>query len=234
LAALRVGKSVFLEKPMALAEPELDELLDAWRASGRVLQVGFNRRFAPTYQWLKPQLRGPFTLSYRVNAGAVAPGSWQLDPHQGGGRLIGEVCHMVDLLFDLVGAPVVSVHAVGGSAGDDVVITLRFADGSVGAIAYASGGDPGLPKERLEVFGTRRAAVLDDFSSAHVFSSGRRLRFGGRVASQDKGHAAEMTAFLEAVRRGGPSPVDPDGAAHVTRVTFAAVESVRSGLSVNL
>ncbi len=233
-AALRAGKAVFLEKPMALDEHDLEVLLEAWRNSGRVLQVGFNRRFAPGYRWLKGSFDGPLVMSYRVNAGAVAPGSWVLDPELGGGRVIGEVCHMVDLLFDLAGARLVSVHAQPGSAGDDVVLTLAFEDGSVGTIVYASGGDRTLPKERLEVFGSGRAGILDDFLRAQLFAGGRKTSYGGRFGSQDKGHAAELQAFVEALRKGERSPVDPEGSAHVTRVTFAAVESLHSGLPVRL
>jgi predicted dehydrogenase/threonine dehydrogenase-like Zn-dependent dehydrogenase len=233
-AALRAGKAVFLEKPMALTEAELDDLMAAWRGSGRVLQVGFNRRFAPSYRWLKQAMRAPLVMSYRVNAGAVAADSWVVDPRQGGGRLLGEVCHMVDVLYDLVGAPIVSVHAQAGAAGDDMVLTLSFEDGSVGTIVYASGGDRGMPKERLEVLGGGRAAVLDDFVKAELHAGGRTTRSGGRLAIQDKGHAAELEAFLTSVRNGQLSPVDPEGAAHVTRVTFAAVESARSGLPVHL
>src|SRR5579859_187487 len=235
-AALRAGKAVFLEKPMALAGPELDDLLAAWQASGGVLQLGFNRRFAPTYQRLKARFAGrraPLVMVYRVNAGAVAPTSWIVDPSEGGGRLIGEVCHMVDLLVDLAGARVASVFAQAAPAAvDDVVLTLGFGDGSIGTIVYASGGDRSLPKEALEVLGGGVAAVLDDFRTLTVHANGRRTRVGGQFAHQDKGHAAELSAFLDAVRLGRSSPVNPEDAAHVTRVTFAAVESVRTGLPV--
>ncbi len=240
-AALRAGKSVFLEKPMALSVAELDELLDAWRTSGRVLQVGFNRRFAPTYQQLKArfpasQRRGALVMAFRVNAGAVAPRSWVVDPVQGGGRLIGEVCHMIDLLVDLVGAPATLVYAQPMAAGsaDDVLVSLSFGDGSIGTIVYASGGDRSLPKEQLEVLGGGSAAVLDDFRTLRLHAGGRATRIGGRLAHQDKGHAAELASFLNAVRAGRASPVDPEGAAHVTRITFAAVESARTGMPVSL
>ncbi|HTD76497.1 MAG TPA: Gfo/Idh/MocA family oxidoreductase, partial [Chloroflexota bacterium] len=279
-AALRAGKSVFLEKPMALSADQLEDLLEAWRSGGRILQVGFNRRFAPTYQRLKAEFaarRDPLVMTYRVNAGPVSPTSWVVDPVQGGGRLVGEVCHMVDLLVDLTDARVTSVYAepISAATGDDVVLTLRFADGSIGTIVYASGGDRSLPKEQLEVLGGGRAAVLDDFRTLRVYAGGgvKRLevrptsRFslqvaGGRTSSdrpgpetrpinvmmkwfsaaalgrrfavQDKGHAAELAAFVEAVRHGKPSPVDPETAAHVTRVTFAAVESARSGVPIKV
>jgi polar amino acid transport system substrate-binding protein len=237
-AALRAGKSVFLEKPMALTLAELEELMNAWQSSGRMLQVGFNRRFARSYVPLKQTFAGrrsPLVMVYRVNAGAVAPGSWVVDPVHGGGRLIGEVCHMLDLLYDLAGARILSVFAQPlRSGGDDsVVLMLSFDDGSVGTIAYASGGDRSLPKERLEVLGNGQAAVLEDFRSLHLHARGRTSRLGGGLmAAQDKGHAAELRAFFDALRSGGASPVDPRGAAHVTRATFAAVESARSGLPV--
>jgi predicted dehydrogenase len=223
---------------MALAEEELEDLLAACRTSGGILQVGFNRRFAPTYQRLKARYAGrraSLVMAYRVNAGAVAPTSWIVDPVQGGGRVVGEVCHMVDLLVDLASAPVASVYAQAGSgSADDVVLTLSFGDGSIGTIVYASGGDRSLPKEYLEVLGGGTAAILDDFRTLRLHSSGQTSRPAGQFSRQDKGHTAELSAFLEAVRSGKPSPINPEDAAHVTRVTFAAVESIRIGQRVDL
>jgi predicted dehydrogenase len=237
-AALQAGKSVFLEKPMALDAGELETLMDVWRASGGILQVGFNRRFAPSFQRIKAGFAGrrpPLVMAYRVNAGRVAPSSWVVDPVEGGGRLVGEVCHMLDTLVDLAGAPVVSVFTqpVAGVP-DDVVLSLAFADGSIGSIVYASGGDRSMPKEYLEVLGGGRSAILDDFRTVRLYAGGSIARVGGRLARQDKGHAAELSAFVEAVRRGGASPLDPEIAAHVTRVTFAAVESAQTGLPVEV
>jgi predicted dehydrogenase len=175
-------------------------------------------------------------MAYRVNAGAVAPTSWVNDPVQGGGRLIGEVCHMLDLLVDLARTPVTSVFTQPIATGfaDDLLLSLSFGDGSIGTIVYTSGGDQSMPKERLEVIGGGVAAVLDDFRTVRLHVAGRANRVGGRLARQDKGHIAELTAFFNAVRSGSPSPVDPDNAAHITRVTFAAVESARTGLPVAL
>lgn len=239
-AALRAGKAVFLEKPMALSEEGVDDLLAVTRESGRVLQVGFNRRFAPLVERVRAAFRqrqGPLTLSYRVNAGTAAPGSWVLDPEQGGGRLVGEVCHMVDTLYSLVGAPVTEVYArtlprPPSEAADDVLLTLTFQDGSIASIAYAASGDRSLAKERLEVFGDRRAVVLDDFQRLTLHQGGRTETHAQRV--QDKGHAAELRAFADAVLQGSPSPLDPREAAHVTRVTFAALRSARAALPVAL
>ena len=240
--ALRRGLSVFVEKPLALDEHGLAEVMDAWRATNHVLMVGFNRRFSPTLRRLKAHFatrRAPLVMAYRVNAGRLPPSSWVLDPIQGGGRLLGEVCHMVDLLASLAQAPVRSVFCQplprpAGPAADDLVLSLTFADGSLGSIVYASGGDRALTKERLEVFGDGRSAVLDDFRSLELQAGGRATRVGGRFAHQDKGHTAELRAFLEAVHKGGPSPINPEDAAHVTRVTLAAVESAHTGLPVTL
>src|SRR6202011_741739 len=143
--------------------------------------------FAPTYQELKArfaQRRGPLVMAYRVNAGAVAPTSWIVDPVQGGGRLVGEVYHMVDLLVDLAGAPVVSVYAQAAASvsADDVVLTLSFGDGSIGTIVYASGGDRSLPKEYLEVLGGGTAAVLDDFRTVRLHARGQTRRLGGQFS----------------------------------------------------
>ena len=243
VAALRAGKAVFLEKPMALSESELDAVLEAWRSSGRLLMVGFNRRFAPTYQQLVAAFagrRGPLVMTYRVNAGAVPRGAWVLDPAQGGGRLIGEACHMVDLMQHLAGAPVELVHTqplpgIHSEVADDFLLTLTFRDGSIGSLTYASGGDRSLPKERFEVFCGGRVAVIDDFRSLELHAGGRRRSSGqGLLAKQDKGHTAELEAFLDAVHHGKPSPIHPEAAAHVTRVTFAAVESARTGLPVSV
>jgi predicted dehydrogenase/threonine dehydrogenase-like Zn-dependent dehydrogenase len=239
-AALRAGKAVFLEKPMALTGPELEDVLDAWRSSGRPLQLGFNRRFAPTYQRLKASFarrNGPLVMAYRVNAGAVAPTSWVVDPVQGGGRIVGEVCHMVDVLVDLTGAAVTTVYAQAvpsSVSGDDALVTLNFGDGSIGSIIYASNGDRSLPKEQLEVLGGGKAAVLDDFRTVRLYAGGKLTVVGGRFARQDKGHATELGAFLHAVRAGAASPIHPEQSAHVTRVTFAALESVQTGEPVRV
>ena len=211
-AALRAGKAVFLEKPMALNAAELDDVLDAWRASGRVAAARLQPSLRANVPAAQGQLRrptGPLVMAYRVNAGAVAPTSWVVDPVQGGGRLVGEVCHMLDLLVDLAGAR----GDLGlrrrlrlGATGDDVRADAAFDDGSIGTIVYASGGDRSLPKEQLEVLGGGRSAVLDDFRTLRLYAGGSGAACGGRFATQDKGHAAELAAFLEAVRQAGRRP----------------------------
>jgi len=231
--ALRAGKDVFLEKPLGLSRAELDDLIRAVRETGRFLMVGFNRRFAPTYRALRERFRGragPLHAVYRVNAGPLPAEHWTLDPEEGGGRILGEVCHFVDLLLHLAGTEPVRVSAEPLPA-DGVTATVRFRDGTVGTVVYATAGDSGIGKERLEVFGDGTAAVLDNFRAVHASANGRRRRL---KAPAGKGHREEILAFLDAVRNGGPSPVPIGQAAWSTRATLAIQESISCGGSVEL
>jgi predicted dehydrogenase len=237
-AALRCGKAVFCEKPLALHRHELGEL-EAAVHDGSVLMVGFNRRFAPLTERLLGELgaAGGRALSARVNAGPLPADHWLHDVEEGGGRLLGEGCHFVDLLCHLAGAPPVSVHAVATpvherplETSDDVGATLRFADGSVATLLYSGSGDPRLPKERVEAFGGGLAAVLDDFRRLELYRGGRRTVVKG---AQDKGHRAQVARFLEAV--GGRAAAPPvDSYLDSTRATLALAESLRTGLPVDL
>ncbi len=235
IAALNAGKHVFVEKPLALNENALAELLAARERAGRLLMVGFNRRFSPLARELEKRLscrKTPLVLHYRINAGPIAPESWVKDPAVGGGRIVGEACHMVDLVSFLCGAVPVRVYAErAGQSDDDVSITLRLSDGSVATIDYVATGDPAYPKERLEVLGDGAVATLDDFRTLD-FAKGRRQRMTSLL--KDKGHAAEAVAFVEAVKRGGPPPISYESLAATTRSTFAALESLATGLPVTV
>jgi predicted dehydrogenase len=228
--ALRAGKHVFVEKPLALDAEELERVADAARAGGGILMVGFNRRFAPLAGRLRAELggRGPLVMSIRVNAGRLPAGHWVHDPAVGGGRVVGEVCHFVDLAAFLAGAPPTgaAAAAVGGGSEpreDNLVATLALGDGSVASIAYAALGDPGLAKERVEVLGEAGAGVLDDFRTLEVHRGGRVERARGR---RDKGHAAEIEAFLQACRDGRqPWPIEEMLA--VTTATFEMRDALR-------
>jgi predicted dehydrogenase/threonine dehydrogenase-like Zn-dependent dehydrogenase len=230
LAALAAGKHVFVEKPLALDEEQLARIDAAAAASPGVLMVGFNRRFAPLAVQLRDTLcgRGPLMISYRVNAGRLPAHHWTRDPLVGGGRIVGEVCHFVDVAAFLAGGPpstVAVAAAAGGSepAEENIAATLTFADGSVSQILYAAFGDPSLPKERLEILGETGAGVLDDYRDLRLYRDGEETVVTGK---RDKGHAAEMAAFVEACRTGiQPWPV-ADMAA-VTRATFAIRDGVR-------
>jgi predicted dehydrogenase len=234
-AALQAGKHVFVEKPLALDEAQLSKVLAAQEASGRLLMVGFNRRFAPLAQALRDQLgtrRGALMLQYRVNAGPMPAESWVKDPAIGGGRIVGEACHMIDLCGFLTDALPVRVFAErAGTNEDDVSMTIRFSDGSIASILYSSSGDPGYPKERVEVVGEGAVAILEDFRKLEV-SRGKRSRSSSML--QDKGHAAEATAFIEAVRKNGPPPISYASLAATTRATFAVLTSLATGAPVDL
>jgi len=237
VAALDAGKHVFVEKPLALTPEELDVVLAAHGRAGRVLLVGYNRRFSPLACELAGFLQGrrsPLVMNYRVNAGPIPPESWIHDPAIGGGRIIGEVCHFIDLTAFLAGAPPVSVHAQGLAPGsgvrsdDNVLITVGFSDGSLCSIAYVASSDTSAGKERLEVMGAGSFAILDDFRLLDLRRGGKQRVI--RKFIQDKGHRAEMQAFVEAVRRGRESPIDIEMIAAVSRATFAAVDALRDGL----
>lgn len=238
LAGLAAGKHIFCEKPLALNEAELAEiesaLLDPANAQLK-LMVGFNRRFAPLAVRLAEFLAGrsePLVAHYRVNAGYIPLSHWVHDPHQGGGRLVGEGCHFIDFLTFLVGAPPIAVNAQGlPDSGryheDNLLLNFQFPDGSLGSLGYLANGDKAFPKERIEVFCAGRVAVLDDFRSLELARDGQRQVQRSRLR-QDKGHAAEWQAFTAALLSGDPSPIPFNQLAGVTRASFAAVQALRT------
>jgi hypothetical protein len=196
--ALVAGRHVWCEKPVGLTEDELDAVRTAWLESGRVLAVGFNRRWSPAVAAARRKLARvtePKLVVYRVAAGRVPDGHWYRDRRQGG-RILGEVCHFVDTAQALVGVPIEDVTALPGGgpggAADDAVVALRFADGSLASIGYGS-ATPSAGKEWIEVNAGAHRLVIDDFRS--VTADGRRL-WKGR---QDKGHHALAAAFRQAV-----------------------------------
>ena len=243
LAVLAAGKNVFCEKPLCLSEPELRSIVaayneEAWQARSG-LMVGFNRRFAPMAVQMKSFLSNvsePLALHYRINAGQLPPDHWINDREQGGGRIIGEACHFVDLLMFLAGSPIAEVegHAVGSSsryAGDNVLISLRFANGSQGTVSYLANGDRSFSKERIEVFGGGSAAVLEDFRHMELVRGGRRQVVRSRWR-QDKGHRNEWAAFEQAVQAGGESPIPFEQIVCSTLATFRIEESLATGKRV--
>jgi polar amino acid transport system substrate-binding protein len=234
LKSLSRGKHVFVEKPLALNDLELDRVIEQAQSSDRLLMVGFNRRFSPLALRARDffaKAQGPLSIIYRINAGRVPRDHWINDPEQGG-RIIGEVCHFVDLMQFLTGSAPVSVFAETTEAksemvldADSVLITIRFADGSNGVIAYLSEGDRALPKERIEILGRKKALVLDDFRRATTYEDGRENEFALRV--QDKGQQAQIQAVCRAVIEGRPSPIPLEEIINTTRATFRIVDSLR-------
>jgi predicted dehydrogenase len=239
IAGLEAGKHVFCEKPLALNEDQLYQVQTALAASSKLLMVGFNRRYAQLAKRLKTLIdtsEAPLAMQYRVNAGVLPAEHWLHDPEQGGGRIIGEVCHFIDFLTFLCGSLPTSVTAnglpsIGDFIEDNVVLTFSFANGSVGTISYFANGDRALPKERLEVFQAGRVGILDDFRRLQWIADGRSRRFTSRLR-QDKGHQGEWEAFKQAILSTNEPPIAYDQLFAVTRATFAAVEALRTGKPV--
>lgn len=239
--ALRAGKHVFVEKPLALSEAELESVREAWEdgvAAGRPrhLMVGFNRRFSPQVRKMKELLAGvrePKSFIMTMNAGAIPADHWTQDPEVGGGRIVGEACHFIDLMRHLAGAPVVSIQArrMGDAPGvavteDKAAITLGFADGSFGTIHYLANGAASFPKERVEVFAAGRVLQLDNFRKLRGYGWPGFSRLN--LWRQDKGQAGCAAAFLAAVGRGGPAPIPVDEVFEVARVTLEAAALLRA------
>lgn len=242
LAGLQAGKHVFCEKPLALTLDELDRLAEALSGEASpLLMVGFNRRFAPLAARLAQfwhNRQEPLMMIYRVNAGYLPPEHWLHDPRQGGGRILGEACHFIDFMTYLAGAPPRSVRGelladYGRYRQDNAVLTLEFPDGSLGALIYLANGSKACGKERLEVFGGGRSAILDDFRSLELFSDGRRQRFQSHLR-QDKGHRGEWEAFRDAILNASPPPIPYDQLFGVSRATILALQALRSGQTLFL
>ena len=244
IAALKAGKHVFCEKPLAIKSKDLEEvfgILDKISGHSQVLMVGFNRRFAPFSQRLKAFLgdrQEPLMANYRVNAGYLPASHWLHDLSQGGGRVIGEGCHFIDFLTFLVGDVPKSVAAFalpdeGHYQEDNVHLSFMFPDGSIGTVDYLANGDKAFPKERLEVFTAGQVAVLDDFRTLELVQNGKRQYHRARLR-QDKGHRAEWQTFTDAVIHGGQPPIPYDQLYGVSMAAICALEALRTGDSVSI
>ncbi|MBM3520695.1 MAG: zinc-binding dehydrogenase [Alphaproteobacteria bacterium] len=225
IRALRAGKHVFVEKPLALKPEELDEIESAYAACGgrSFLMVGFNRRFAPQIVKIKTLLAavsGPKAFVVTVNAGAIPASHWTQDPEVGGGRIVGEACHFVDLLRFLAGVPIIGARRadVQVAPRDTASLELRFADGSLGTIHYFANGSKSFPKERLEVFAAGGVLQLENFRRLRGFGWHGFSKFN--LWRQDKGQKACARAFVEAIRAGGPAPIPFTEIMEVSRVSI--------------
>ncbi len=209
----------------------------AERGRAGLLMVGYNRRFSPLSALIKKELSGgPLAMIYRVNSGAIPKESWIQDNDLGGGRIIGEVCHFIDLLTYFTGSVPVSVYAsamrAAENTNDTLTVNLHYENGSIGTVCYFANGDKSLPKERIEIFAGGRAAVLEDFRSVTVHSRGRQK--DKKLLVQDKGQKTEIQLFLDAVIKGGSSPIPFDELCMTSHVTFKVLESLRTGNAVRV
>ncbi|WUJ68636.1 bi-domain-containing oxidoreductase [Kribbella soli] len=229
--ALETGKAVFVEKPLALTDEELDRIVATVDATGNDrLMVGFNRRFAPLLTDLKGRFGDPggaFSLRYLVNAGKLDSTSWYLDAGKEGTRFAGEGGHFIDTLTWWLNSLPTEVYAVPGPDTGDVIVTLRFANGSVGTINYVAGGNSRFPKETLDITGGGRNGRLDNFQSASVWAG--RKPSTKKSRSTDKGQQTELAQFVAAVKSGGPMPISFDELVATTRATIAVDRSLASG-----
>lgn len=236
IGALQANKHVFVEKPLAMTEEELEEVATIFRGLEKppALMVGYNRRFAPFMQEITKLFPAdrPKGIQIRVNAGQVPANHWIHDPQIGGGRIIGEGCHFIDLAIFLAASPVSSVSAyslqTSESLGDSVIINLAFANGSTASIAYFSNGHKAIAKERVEVFCDGVVAQVDDFTHLHIQGK-KAVR---RKSAQDKGHRHELEAFVTAIEHGKPSPISFEELYHSSLVTFKALESIQRGQTI--
>jgi predicted dehydrogenase/threonine dehydrogenase-like Zn-dependent dehydrogenase len=239
--SLQAGKHVFVEKPLAITFAELAEVEQAYSAASNKgksphLMVGYNRRFAPQVKKMKALLlavKEPKSFIMTMNAGAIPPDHWTQDVAIGGGRIIGEACHYIDLMRFLVGSEIVSVQArrMGDAPGvetteDKATITLGFADGSFGTIIYLANGAAGFPKERVEVFVAGRVLQLDNFRKLKAYSWPGFNRMN--LWRQDKGQKACAAAFLVAIETGTSTPIPPAEIFEVARVSIEVAEQLRS------
>ena len=237
--ALEAGKAVLVEKPLGLSRDQIAKVVAARNGSDAFFQVGFNRRFAPLSIKVRDHLAAASGSKYvllRVNAGALPADSWLNDGDEGGGRVLGEVCHFVDLARFLVGSAIVSVQADSAkpSSGgcEDLSVTLRFADGSLATIAYTGLGDGAMGKELIEAYAGGAVITVDNFRSFAVAENGKLT--SSRRKGQDKGFAAALEAFAQAAARGGPAPVDEAELVETSIATIAVLESLGSGGRIDL
>ena len=241
IETLQAGKHVFVEKPLAMNVGEIQQILaEVARCPGKQVMVGFNRRFSPHLVKMRQLLSkrsGPLCMHMLVNAGHVPPESWVHDPGIGGGRIVGEGCHFIDVMAFLTGSKVRTVSAAMVGRGpavreDKMSITLGFEDGSVGNVNYFSNGTKSYPKERLQVFSDGRVLDMDNFrrTVGHGFSGFKKFK----TSRQDKGHRQEFGAFVERVVSGGENLVPIDQLVNVTLASFAAMTSATEDRTITI
>jgi len=229
--ALRTGKAVFVEKPLALTRDEVEQILEVVAETGNDrLMVGFNRRFAPLLTQMRSQFGDPGqgVARYLVSAGQLGADSWYTNQELEGSRFTGEGGHFIDTLSWWAGSLPEQVYAVPGPERDDVQATLRFASGSTATVSYVTVGDSRFPKETMDAAAGGRSARLDNFREAAVWSGRKRNAIKAR-GGQDKGQRHQLERFVEAVRTGGPMPIELASLVATTRATIAVGESLASG-----
>ena len=237
--ALAAGKHVFVEKPLALSEEELQAVVEARNNSVAFFMVGFNRRFAPHIQEARKFLKarsGRSMIFLRINAGQLPPESWQRDVSEGQGRILGELCHFVDLAMYLADSPLVTVSADAADAVrglcEDVSVTLRFADGSLASIVYTTLGDTSFSKELIECYKEASVCRIENFREITIVANGKKV-VKKRSMAQDKGHNAQVKAFVDGAISGVP-PVDEQSIVDSSLATLMVLRALRLGRPVEM
>ena len=239
IEALRNGKNVFIEKPLALNKEELDKVIEVYKQSGKTITVGFNRRFAPLAVEMKKALGSastPMNIVATMNAGFIPSKVWIHDMEVGGGRIIGEACHFIDLITYLTGSKVKSVcmNSLGTQPEentDNASILLKYENGTNAVINYFANGSKGYAKERVEVFHQERTLVLDNWRKLKGYGFNN---FNSASSGQDKGHQNQFNLLIESVKSGGESIIPISELVNTTLASFAAIESLKTGAWVNL
>ena len=237
--ALSAGKCVFVEKPLALTENEINQIIEAKNKSpSTFFQVGFNRRFAPMILKIQSQLSSelsPKFINIRVNAGAIPSNHWIHKPNQGGGRILGEVCHFVDLARFFANSPITSVYGEASNGNsltcDNVIVSLTFANESLATILYTAHGDMSEGKEYYEIFSGGKNFKLNDFRELEIT---KPKRIYEKIRTQDKGHHSSINAFINAVKDQGPAPISQSELIETTSSTISILTSIKSGKRITL
>ncbi len=233
MEALQAGKHVFVEKPLALTFEELEDIGAVYQKASTSLTVGFNRRFSPFAMDAKKQLgagNSPINVIATMNAGYIPPEMWIHDMESGGGRIIGEACHLIDLITYLSGSLVESVvmNALGPNEADNTdnaSILLRYQNGSQGVINYFANGSKAYSKERIEIYSQNRTMVIDNFRKSKYYG----FKKSGMSRSQDKGHKEQFRLFLDRIKTGGPAIIPYEEIMNTSRAVIAAVQSLKEG-----
>jgi len=235
--ALKNGKNVYVEKPLAISVQELKAISDSYSDSTRVLMVGYNRRFSSSVQYLKKQLKAkfPYSIYYQVNAGFIPMDKWYQSPEQGG-RIIGETCHFLDTFQYLLGADPIEVYAnstkVDGMPDqDNTFITVKFNNGSTCVLAYLADGDKNYSKEKIMITGYRTSIEFDNFKTVTVYKDGKSSK--KKFLTIDKGQKNEMSVLVEAIKS-GISPISINSLMLNTYTTILAIESLKTGKSYKI
>jgi predicted dehydrogenase/threonine dehydrogenase-like Zn-dependent dehydrogenase len=237
IESLHAGKNVFVEKPLALNREELNNIIKAQQNSGKTISVGFNRRFSPHIQKIKQVVgNAPMNVIATMNAGHIPANVWVHDMKVGGGRIIGEACHFIDLITFLTGSIVKSVcmNAMGVSPEentDNATIILKYENGSTGVINYFANGSKAYSKERIEVYSQERTLVMDNFRKTEGFGT---KGFGKLKTSMDKGHKNQFHSLIQKTIEGGNALISLEEIVNTTKASFAAIESLKSNNWVHL